>query len=240
MQAHKIKNRQFMIQLGFLAGIMVVYYVVLYISRLEISWIPDIAPVVWPSLWLIASTLVLNRFLKFPLIKLSGGKPVDWVTVLACLSILIPLHVLRYEDLEVPHKILTISEGIYLICIIPIAEEVFMRGALLSVLRRKLPDIAAVIVVSLVFGLMHIQLGIGFAAVITVISAIWGFAVVRTGSIVWAIALHMAYNSFVVTSTYGSEFGKIFAAVLSLVMITFFVIQGLSINDNRQPVARIL
>jgi uncharacterized protein len=85
----------------------------------------------------------------------------------------------------------------------PIAEELFFRGLFLQALVKRCSRTAAVVVSSLVFGLMHAQSGSGAAllfvpAVTGVFGAVLGVATLRHGRLGPAIWAHIAINTFAV------------------------------------------
>lgn len=74
----------------------------------------------------------------------------------------------------------------------PVAEEILFRGIILSRLGEAMPVAPAVLLSSLIFGLMHGQiLWIAYAAFLGIILAL---VAVRTQSILATILLHIAFN----------------------------------------------
>ena len=85
----------------------------------------------------------------------------------------------------------------------PLVEEIFFRGLFLSVAVRNYGKVAAVILTSVVFGVLHMQATLA-SAIFTVTSAtILGVAfallVLRTNRLGPAIASHIAFNASGVT-----------------------------------------
>ena len=76
----------------------------------------------------------------------------------------------------------------------PIVEETFFRGMLLTVLRRKLGVVGAVVVTSAVFALIHPQLPAGFLPLFVLACGLGAMTVIR-GSLIPAIVAHSINNT---------------------------------------------
>lgn len=74
----------------------------------------------------------------------------------------------------------------------PLAEEFFYRGMLLQGLRRRLPDIGAVVVSSLLFALIHIQ-PILYPGTF-VLGLVAAIVTLRTGRLGLAWSMHVGFN----------------------------------------------
>jgi len=74
----------------------------------------------------------------------------------------------------------------------PAFEEIFFRGYLLSVLRRRLPVWGALILSSALFGAIHFQAQ--SFPVLALLGLIMGLAFLRTGDIKVAIFVHVCWN----------------------------------------------
>ncbi len=82
-----------------------------------------------------------------------------------------------------------------------ICEELLFRGAILSGLRQVLPVWAAIIVVGVLFGLMHISV---FKIVSTALSGmVLTYLVIRSGSILTSMTAHFMVNGAAVIVTSG-------------------------------------
>ena len=82
----------------------------------------------------------------------------------------------------------------------PIAEELFFRGYLLDAINRKHGDWTAIILSSILFGLVHIDpfvVGSAFMG-----GVIYGWIRMRTGSLLPSIACHMMWNMLALVLTY--------------------------------------
>lgn len=90
--------------------------------------------------------------------------------------------------------VLTVVIGILVVGVAPVAEEFFFRGFFYTALRTRFPFLAAALIDSIVFGLVHAPTGI--EAVPPLIALGFGFCLAyeRTGSIVPGIALHALNN----------------------------------------------
>lgn len=80
----------------------------------------------------------------------------------------------------------------------PIVEEVIFRGMLLSVLARKMPAWAAIVVSAAVFGAVHLFDPNAIAVVpgLFLVGVVLAWAAIRTGDLSLPIALHSGINLF--------------------------------------------
>lgn len=86
-----------------------------------------------------------------------------------------------------------VAMGVGVVVIAPIVEELFFRGVLLRTLSARWGALVAVVSTSLVFGATHFQLlqlpGLTLAGLV------FATAVVRTGRLGAAIAVHVGFNA---------------------------------------------
>jgi len=82
---------------------------------------------------------------------------------------------------------------LHLIVVVPLSEELYFRGLLLEHLRRGFSAIHAVVLCTLLFGLLHLPAGAGFLA--GGLSLVACILVLRNGSLVYAFQLHVAWNA---------------------------------------------
>jgi membrane protease YdiL (CAAX protease family) len=76
----------------------------------------------------------------------------------------------------------------------PLIEEFSMRGWVLVPLRQRIGAHWAVFVIALFFAFMHFRPSLNDTATIFVVALGYGYAVVATGSIWTAVAMHFAWN----------------------------------------------
>lgn len=81
-----------------------------------------------------------------------------------------------------------------LVVLAPIAEELIFRGYLFGTLRRCVPLVAAAVITSALFGLVHGQWNV--AVDVFVLSLVSCYLRVRTGALWSSFLLHMAKNAF--------------------------------------------
>lgn len=87
----------------------------------------------------------------------------------------------------------------------PVVEEFVFRGVMFAGLSRSWGAVPAGVVVTVLFGLLHITEAVGYwpsLVVVTLAGAAMLMVRVRSGSLLPAIALHMAYNSVQVAVLY--------------------------------------
>lgn len=84
---------------------------------------------------------------------------------------------------------------INLLVLAPVSEEILCRGIMITQLERKFPASTAIIISSLIFGVMHIMAG-GFSLAVgaAIMGLLLGIIYVKTGSLCVAAAAHCAAN----------------------------------------------
>lgn len=82
--------------------------------------------------------------------------------------------------------------GLFLVVIVPLAEEFIFRGYLFGLLRRNLSFLVTALIVSVLFGLAHGQWNVGIVTFI--LSLALCFIREKTGSIWTGVALHGLQN----------------------------------------------
>lgn len=81
---------------------------------------------------------------------------------------------------------------LHLLVLVPLSEELYFRGLLLDHLRRGLSPTQAVLLCSLLFGLLHLPVGAGImAATLSVLACLLVF---KSEALVYAFQLHVAWN----------------------------------------------
>ena len=80
-----------------------------------------------------------------------------------------------------------------IVLLVPVAEEAFFRGALLLSLRDRLGAVGATLVVSAVFGLLHLDRGM--LPIMLGASVALCFITMLTRGLLWAVLLHGTWNT---------------------------------------------
>lgn len=114
-----------------------------------------------------------------------------------------PLGLRYYPTLVIPTAATVILTGIVVILIGPIAEEIFWRGYLLEQLRKLTRPAAALLIQSLLFGLVHIHQSQGYVALIQafLMGAVLGMWRIRFRSFLPLMLAHMIINGVAVIPT---------------------------------------
>lgn len=87
---------------------------------------------------------------------------------------------------------------ILLACVIgPIAEELFFRGVLYSVLRSRLTRLFAILVSGALFSLLHTNM-IGFLPIM-LLGCLLAYLYERTGSLASPLSVHIIHNTFLMS-----------------------------------------
>lgn len=129
------------------------------------------------------------------------------IPVLAIIMILvfIGVRIFNYEPPETKAlEILYQAKGTKLLFILtalvtiigPIAEELFFRGFAYPVFRKKIGVRNAILVVSLIFAMLHMNIVSFFP--ILVLGILLAYLYEKTGSIIPSIAVHIIHNSGVI------------------------------------------
>lgn len=153
-----------------------------------------------PSLWLLGATGLWCYRDPLPL-RITGfeGRALPGVLFAA------PLTVgLLISALTLPAGLARAHSGtlawVSLVLWIPLAEELFFRGLLYCHLARRLGPWPATGLVSLAFGLLHSPQGTFWAML--VLSLVLCMVTRLTQGLLWAMALHAAWNALSVLLTW--------------------------------------
>jgi membrane protease YdiL (CAAX protease family) len=93
---------------------------------------------------------------------------------------------------------------LFLVAILPgVCEELLFRGFLLHGMRKKISDLPAIIIVGVLFGLFHLD-PYRFLPV-TVLGIVFGYMVVKTGSIFTGMVAHSTNNTIAILLSYAAQ-----------------------------------
>jgi membrane protease YdiL (CAAX protease family) len=123
--------------------------------------------------------------------------------VVAAFGLLVPPSLTRFD----PSPLDTLA----LLSVVPLAEELFFRGALLAFLRERLGTLWAVTVVSFLFAVAHVPLGA--AGPMFVLSLLCCGAALAGRSVLWAVAVHALWNGWAVLHHLSFDQGRVGVAV---------------------------
>lgn len=99
---------------------------------------------------------------------------------------------------------LPLALTLLLVAILPgVCEEFLFRGFLLHGMRKKFSDVNAIILVGLLFGAFHID-PYRFLPV-SLLGILFGYMVIKTGSILTSIVAHSTNNAIAVFLSYGAK-----------------------------------
>ena len=111
---------------------------------------------------------------------------------------------------------------LHLIVVVPLSEELYFRGLLLEHLRRGFSAVHAVVLCTLLFGLLHLPVGAGLLA--GGLSLVACLLVLKTGSLVHAVQLHVAWNAVTQISRMGDDSSRwLWAATASAIIAALAV-----------------
>ena len=146
-----------------------------------------------------------QKLFSFP--ELSESLRVIAAIIVLDVFIILPIHVvvtlLVFPDAEQQEVIIMFEDAsdtsiailaITVAIITPFAEELLFRGFILGMLMRRYSDTQAIVISSLIFAIAHepIAMGLAFGG-----GLLYGWARVRTGSILPGMIAHAIWNGFI-------------------------------------------
>jgi membrane protease YdiL (CAAX protease family) len=185
-----------------------------------------------PSLWLLGASVVLLRMSSTRLLFLGGGDrrlPLVAFTALAAALLLAATSL--WPQVVGPVGAQETVRWLLLVLLVPVAEEVYFRGLLLEHLTRNTGRIWAVLLVSLLFGMLHWFQGL--ALPMFVLSLVLCAVTLVSGSVLWAVALHAGWNALsIVVHVPRGPWRWIPAATGLLVMLLLIVLGAATKKDD--------
>ncbi len=116
--------------------------------------------------------------------------------------------------------------AVFLVAILPgVCEELLFRGFLLRGIRQRYSDTTAVVVVGVLFGVFHLD-PYRFLPV-TLLGILFGYMVVKTGSLVPGMIAHAINNSISIAISYGAyqtQQGEMFTGANTEEFLTWEII----------------
>ena len=123
------------------------------------------------------------------------------------------------------------AQVLHLLVIVPLSEELYFRGLLLDHLRRGFTATPAVLLCSLLFGLLHVPGGGSVLA--AVMSLLACLLVLKTGTLTYAIQIHVAFNGLSLRGQGDLSSRWVWAVAASA------LIAALALASLRRPPARV-
>lgn len=151
-----------------------------------------------PSLWLLGWTALLWRMGRpWPTSLHRGGRRVGWMlAALALAAVLVLVFAWLWPRGGGGAGLDRFGRGLALQALVPVAEELFFRGVLLADLRRRWGGFGAAVLVTALFAAMHAPMGQHLPMAVLSL-ALCGLTL-ASGSVLWAVGLHVAWNSLAV------------------------------------------
>ena len=211
-----------------LALALVLYHVLLLV-------LPNVPTRLGHWLWLTLPSLVLigallspgkGAYAWRPLLK-GGKRPGPAAMCTLCVAALVLAFAGLWPASGLPLGIPGLLQALLLLTIIPLAEEAFFRGALLDLLRQRLGAPAALAIVSLMFGLLHMPQGWPVALAMTVLSVMLCLVVFSSGSVLWAVALHLGWNALAIIRPGPAQDERWQVAAVAVVLMVGLTVLGL-------------
>ena len=105
-----------------------------------------------------------------------------------------PIHQLIFEE----QRPAVLGLTMLLACLVgPLAEELFFRGVLYPVIRRRVSRLLAVLINGAVFSLIHTNF-LGFVSIMA-LGCLLAYLYERTGTILSPLAVHVLHNTFLMS-----------------------------------------
>ena len=115
-----------------------------------------------------------------------------------------PEYAADWEEIMLKFQQAPLMLTLFIISFLPgVCEEFLFRGFLLQGMRKKMADMPAVILVGVLFGLFHLDI-YRFLPV-SLLGILFGYTVVKTGSIFPAMVAHSVNNAISMLLSYGSS-----------------------------------
>ena len=174
-----------------MAALVLVGYLGVLRAGLEVG-----GPLLWrmPSLMMLFCVGVYQLRRPMTHLALGGGLRARVMAVLCgVLVVVVVVFALAWPPRPVHSPL---APALTLVLLVPLAEELYFRGLLLDVLVRLVGKAAALVASSLLFGLLHLPQGLLLP--MTVLAVLLGLTALWTRSVVWAAALHVAWNALAV------------------------------------------
>jgi len=186
--------------------------------------------------WLLAAAVLWLRTHRLRFVGVRGGRYARGMAALAaCVGALVLLFGIFGPVAPAPAGPASVAPQLLVVALVPIAEEIFFRGLLLDHLARNLGQTAAILLVSGLFGFLHAPQGL--LTPMVMISLVLCLTALGSGSVVWAMALHVGWNacSVLYKTPYGAWRGAATAvAVLALVALILWGLHSRSVGDGPQ------
>jgi membrane protease YdiL (CAAX protease family) len=188
-----------------------------------------------PNLWLLGWTAILWRLGRPWSLQLFGGgrRTGSMLALLGLAAVCAVAFALWWPEGVGNPGIRARGTIAALIVLVPLAEESFFRGLLFAELRRRLGSLAAVLLVTAVFAAMHVPMG--QQVPMGVLAMVLCVVTLASGSVLWAIGLHAAWNAMAVTKSIppGLERGSV--VVVALLFLACIAAWGRTSRDPEAP-----
>ncbi len=192
------------------------------LDLLALPWLAargELALLTIPSLWLLGWTALLWRIGGPWELRLGrGGRRVGWMLGLLILAaVLLPLFAWWWPRGGGSVSTQRLLHGLALQALVPVAEELFFRGVLLADLRRRWGGWGATLLVTAVFAAMHAPMGQQLPMALLSL-ALCGVTL-TSGSVLWAVGLHVAWNSLAVLKVLPPGSGRLPTLTIGLLIL---------------------
>lgn len=223
-------------ELLYLGGVLVVYVVAMGLTLPLEGALGLWLRLLLLNSWLLAAALFRLRMHPLRFVSVGGGCYAGRMTALSIgvVALVLAFGIFGPVAPE-PAGPASVAPQLLVVALVPIAEEIFFRGLLLDHLARNLGQTAAILLVSGLFGFLHAPQGL--LTPMLMISLVLCLTALGSGSVVWAMALHVGWNacSLLYKTPYGAWRGAAtVVAVSALVALILWGLHSRSVGDGPQ------
>lgn len=184
--------------LCFIGATLLVYVGFLAVSERLSPDYSSLASVILPNAWLLASSLLFLGSYLVGLRALGSHRPRTWVVSFILILAAFVCGIGRENEAMTFFAEAGLGGDaivpLFVVVLVPLAEELFFRGALLAFFSRHFGKVPAVIMVSLLFGILHVRSDM--VVTMMLFSIALCITVLLSGNLIWAIVIHVAWNAF--------------------------------------------
>lgn len=180
-----------------------------------------------PNLWFLGAGMALLREWPVGFRLAQGGRHAPYLAALVAGVIALLSSVTAFwPGGTVSGTVDHVAQHIVLITMVPMAEELYFRGLLLDHLRRTSGGPLAVIIVSLIFGVLHLPQGSTLALSMAGLSLVLSLATLFSGSLLWSVALHSGWNATATVRTLAEPAARWVVAGVAIALLVSLAVRG--------------
>ncbi|HPO15012.1 MAG TPA: CPBP family intramembrane metalloprotease [Candidatus Hydrogenedentes bacterium] len=170
-----------------LGAVLLIYVIVLELPLFQA--IGETVHMFITNTWLLLGSCVYVMRVPMQVVRIKNYRPLIFSLAVLCVLLLVQFALVPASPGEAQIRRWPL---VLLVVLVPFAEEIYFRGLLLDHIATHVNKVAAVILVSVLFGLLHFPQGHG--VLLGVCSIGLCVLTLRTQQVAWAIVLHGIWN----------------------------------------------